>query len=276
MPGETLEEALAAAADLGRQGMGTLLTQLGENVTDRAEAEAVRSHYLEALERIRERRLDAEVSVKLTQLGLDLESDLARDSLGAIAERARSLGGRVWIDMEGTAYTDATLDLYRRVQRDHPNVGVCLQAYLRRTAADVEALLPLGAAIRLVKGAYREPPELAFPRKPDVDESFFTLTCRLLGEEARRAGVWLAIGTHDARLIARIEAFAAAQRLEPAGFEFALLYGIQRGEQARLARAGTSVRVLISYGSHWFPWYMRRLAERPSNVLFALRGMLGR
>lgn len=276
MPGETLDEALTAARGLGDRGMGAILTQLGENVTDATEAEAVERHYFELLDRLASAKLDVEISVKLTQLGLDLSLDNACGHVRAITERARGVGVRVWIDMEGTPYTDPTLEVFRRVRATHENVGVCLQAYLRRTASDVEALLPLGPAIRLVKGAYQEPETLAYTHKREVDESFFALTCRLLSADALTAGAWLALGTHDPRLIARIEAHATATGVTRDRFEFALLYGIQRNEQARLAAAGYCVRVLVSYGSHWFPWYMRRLAERPANVLFALRGILGR
>jgi proline dehydrogenase len=274
MPGETLEDAMSAALALRDQGMGAILTHLGENVTDRAEAAEVARHYAVVLERIRAAGLDAEVSVKPTQLGMDLGLETACEHVRGIAERARGMRGRVWIDMEGTPYTDATLELFRRVRASHDNVGVCLQSYLRRTAADLEALLPLAPSIRLVKGAYREPAALAFSRKRDVDENFFALTRRLLGAASLDAGAWLAVGTHDPRLIARIEAHAAAAGVSPDRFEFALLYGIQRPEQARLAAAGARVRVLVSYGTYWFPWYMRRLAERPANLLFALRGIL--
>ena len=276
MPGETLDEALVACRGLVDRGKGAILTQLGENVTDATEAQAVERHYLSVLERLRAEKLDIEISVKLTQLGLDLSFENACDHVRAIAGRARESGVRVWIDMEATPYTESTLEVFRRVRATHDNVGVCLQAYLRRTAADVEALLPIGPAIRLVKGAYQEPESLAYTHKREVDESFFTLTCRLLSADALAAGTWLALGTHDPRLIARIEAHAAGSGVARDRFEFALLYGIQREQQARLAAAGYRVRVLVSYGSHWFPWYMRRLAERPANVLFALRGIFGR
>ena len=275
MPGETLDAALAAATALRRQGLATILTRLGENIADRAEAGAVVRHYTEVLERVHAAGLDAEVSVKLTQLGLDLGAEVASGGLREIVRRAEAFGNRVWIDMEDSHYTDGTLEIFRDVRGSHANVGVCLQTYLRRTAADLETLLPLGAAVRLVKGAYREPGSIAFPRKQDVDESFFALSSRLLGAEARRAGAWLAAGTHDLRLIGRIKALVDAAAIPKGAFEFAMLYGIQREEQLRLARAGYRTRVLISYGSSWFPWYMRRLAERPANVLFVLRNVFG-
>lgn len=275
MPGEKLEDALGASETLRASGFGAVLTCLGENVTNETEARAVADHYLRVLDRVGERGLDAEISIKLTHMGLDLSPDLAVANVARLARRAAEVGRRVWIDMEGSAYTDATLDVFRRLRRDHTAVGVCLQSYLRRTRDDLESLIPLGSAIRLVKGAYMEPPDRAFPRKADVDESFFSLAERLLSEEARRAGVWTVIGTHDPSLIRRICDRASRAGVPKDSFEFDLLYGIRRDEQTRLAREGYRVRVLISYGSYWFPWYMRRLAERPANVLFVARGILG-
>jgi proline dehydrogenase len=275
MPGETLDDGLRAAAGLHDQGLGAILTHLGENVSDRAEAEAEAQHYLDALDRIRAAGLDAEVSVKLTQLGLDLAPDLACEHVRKVATRAGEHGRRLWIDMEGSAYTEITVDLYRRLLPQHRNLGVALQAYLYRTQRDVEALMPLGGAIRIVKGAYREPPSVAFPTKRDVDRNFLTLTQQLLGPEARSAGLWVAVATHDRHIIARIEALVRAGGVPRDGFEFAMLYGIGREEQRRLARQGQRMRVLISYGSHWFPWYMRRLAERPANLWFVVRSVLG-
>jgi len=276
MPGETLDEALLAATALQTAGMGVILTHLGENVVERAEAEAVVQGYLGLLERLRTTDLDAEVSIKLTQLGLDLSPDLAYEHLVRIAERTRQHGSRLWIDMESTAYTDATLAAYRRARADSFEVGVALQAYLRRTRADLEALIPLGGAVRLVKGAYDEPAELAFRHKHETDQSFYDLAVRLLQPDARRAGMGLTAGTHDPVLIRRIEAAAQAAGCPKDGYEYAMLYGIGRSEQERLTRQGCRVRVLISYGAYWFPWYMRRLAERPANMLFVMRNLMSR
>lgn len=273
MPGETVEEALAAAKELKQQSLSTVFTNLGENVTDPAEADRVTVHYLGVLGRVRDMGLKTEVSVKLTQLGLDLDPELCYANLRRIIENAGPQSV-VWIDMEASNYVDATLDLFRRARHAYPNVGVCLQAYLHRTAKDLASLIPLGAAIRLVKGAYKEPPEVAFPRKKDVDENFFSLTVQLLSEEARAAGVRPAIATHDRKLIQRITHYAGSKGLGSDRFEFQMLYGIQREEQLRLAREGWKSVVLIAYGSYWFPWYMRRLAERPANVLFVLRNLL--
>jgi proline dehydrogenase len=274
MPGESLGDALGTAAGMGQDGIGLVLTRLGESVTDIAEADAVAAHYLDALERIRAANIDAEISVKPTQLGLDVDPARCLAHLRELAGRAAALGNFVWIDMEQSRYVDATLELCRSVRAQHANLGVCLQSYLFRTAQDVERLLPTGAGIRLVKGAYREPPEIAFPRKRDVDASYLTLARRLLSDDARQRGVRAVFGTHDTRLLRAIADHAFSLGRPARGCEFHLLYGIQRAEQRRLAREGHTVRVLVSYGSYWFPWYMRRLAERPANVLFVAKSLL--
>ena len=274
MPGEQLEDAIGAAKLLANEHLSGILTHLGENVRDAAEARAVTDHYLEVVRRVQESGLDAEVSVKLTQLGLDLGVDVATGNLLRIAEAARAISGRLWIDMESSPYVDRTLEVYRTVKAQFPRLGVCVQAYLRRTPQDLEMLVALGAAVRVVKGAYNEPADIALPGKADVDESFYRLSIRLLAEDARKNAAWLAAGTHDPHLIARIAAWAEGAGLPRESYEFAMLYGIQRAEQSRLAASGYRCRVLVSYGSFWFPWYMRRLAERPANVLFVLRGVL--
>ncbi|MGH9535867.1 MAG: proline dehydrogenase family protein [Terriglobales bacterium] len=279
MPGEDAEDGLRAAGEMWRAGVPTVFTELGENVSARPEAEAVAAHYIALYPQIMALRLPATVSVKLTQLGLDFDPEFCYASVARIIE-ASAAGAQaagqtppiVWIDMEASGYVDATLNLYRRARRAFSNVGVCLQAYLHRTAADVEALLPLGPAIRLVKGAYQEPPTVAFRDKADVDKNYYQLTTRMLAADARAAGLQLAAATHDRAMIARICAYALEQNLKTA-FEFQMLYGIQRGEQIRLAREGWRSTVLIAYGSYWFPWYMRRLAERPANVTFLLRNL---
>jgi len=273
MPGESLEEALGTAPDLARDRIGLVLTRLGESVTDAAEADEVAAHYLDALESIRAQRVNAEISVKPTQLGLDIDASRCLAHVRALAGRAAALGNFVWIDMEQSRYVDATLELARTVRAAHANVGVCVQAYLFRTAQDLERLLPIGAGVRLVKGAYKEPAEIAFPRKADVDANYLTLARRLLADDARKAGVRAVFGTHDTRLLGAIAESNAALGRPARDAEFHLLYGIQRAEQQRLARAGHAVRVLVSYGSYWFPWYMRRLAERPANVWFVARSL---
>ena len=271
MPGETAEDALRAASELQQHSVGGILTYLGENVRDKAEAERVTLHYLGVLDRIRSLRLDVELSVKLTQLGLDLDSQTAFDNTEQIVRH--SAPALVWIDMEQSSCVDATLELYTRARRIYPNVGVCLQAYLFRTQDDLGSLLPLGPAIRLVKGAYHEPPDRAFPHKAGVDANYLKLAKRLLSKEARTAGVRAAFATHDRRLIQQIADYAKASGLEKQSFEFQMLFGIRRREQQRLAQEGWRLRVLISYGERWFPWFMRRLAERPANLLFLLRNL---
>jgi proline dehydrogenase len=273
LPGEDVEAALAAAAELKKAGSGAVLTCLGENLTAPAEAGHVARHYLAVLDRIQARSLDAEISVKLTQLGLDFSQSECEQHVAALAGRAAALGTWIWIDMESTAYTDVTLAIYRRVRERHRNVGVCVQSYLRRTARDVEDLIGMGAGVRLVKGAYKEPPDRAFPSKKDVDSSYFTLAGALLGQRATAAGVRAIFGTHDPVLIHRIEEEGRRLGLPSGALEFQMLYGIRLKEQARLAAQGHRFKVLISYGDAWFPWYMRRLAERPANVLFVLRSL---
>ena len=279
LPGENLQDAVAAAQRLADNRLDTLLTHLGENVADRAEADSVTNHYLDVIDRIRAARLRSEISVKLTQLGLDIDREFCYANLISLIERLRAGSAPpqkvVWIDMEQSPYVDLTLDLFTRARKAYANVGVCVQAYLYRTEKDLDCLIPMGAAVRLVKGAYHEPSEIAFPKKSDVDENYFHLAQRLLSPEARRAGVRAALATHDVKLIARISKWAAAQGLSKNQIEFAMLYGIQRGEQLRLAREGYPTSVLISYGSFWFPWFVRRLAERPANVLFLARNFFG-
>lgn len=273
MPGEQIQDALAAARLLEGQGLGTVLTHLGEDVADPAEADAVTRHYAGALGRIRSAGLNSTLSVKLTHLGLGLSLQLCQANLERILQQSNSKD-TVWIDMEASPYVDATLDLYRRVRRTYANVGVCLQSYLYRTADDLASLLPLGPAIRLVKGAYLEARDRAFPRKRDVDENFFVLAQTLFGSEAQSAGTRTVIATHDRKLIRRIEDLARSRGLTREHFQFQMLYGIQRQEQLRLAKDGWQSSVLISYGTYWFPWFMRRLAERPANLAFLARNLI--
>lgn len=274
LPGESLDDALAAAERLNENGALAVLTHLGENVSQRSEAEKVVEGYIGALERIRSANLAAEISVKLTQLGLDLDAELCRANLTRLVESS-ARDKTVWVDMEHSSYVDATLAIYRQVHAAHPNAGVCLQAYLFRTEKDLASLILLGAAVRLVKGAYSEPPEIAFAEKKDVDENFFHLAKMLLGPAARTTGVRATMATHDRALIARISDWAVAEGIAKDQIEFQMLYGINRGEQQRLAGERYRTGVLVSYGSYWFPWFMRRLAERPANVFFIARNIFG-
>lgn len=271
MPGETIDDALRAAAEQQREGIHTILTRLGENITRVEEAEEVTQHYFEVLDKVAAAGLDAQVSVKPTQLGLDQDPAICRSNLDRLIERTERRNNFLWIDMEGSPYVDPTLDLYRYGRARSSKIGVAIQAYLFRTAADVESLIPLGSAIRIVKGAYLEPPDIAFPRKADVDENFFKMCVRLLQPDAIRAGCLLHIATHDMTLVERLTAWIEANDVPESAYEFAMLYGIQRGHQQRMAKEGKRLRVLISYGEYWFPWYMRRLAERPANVWFVVK-----
>jgi proline dehydrogenase len=272
MPGERLEDALDAAGGLAETGIASTLTLLGENLRSEAEAEEVEAHYLEAIAAVGRRGLDAEISVKPTQLGLDFDAGRTRDR---IARLMRATASTVWIDMESSKYVDATLDIFRSLRAEGANLGVCLQAYLHRTEADLGALLPLDPSIRIVKGAYQEPPTVAMARKSDVDRAFVRAASRLLRARAKGGTGRPVIATHDPRMIAEANRMAVELGLARSSFEHALLFGIARQEQQRLARHGYRVRVLISYGSAWFPWYMRRLAERPANLWFVAKQIFG-
>jgi proline dehydrogenase len=274
MPGEDVDSALAAARGFEADGIAVMFTRLGENVTKVEEGDAVAEHYLQLLDTIAERSLDGEVSVKLTQLGYDIDRERALAHCERLAERAAASGRTLWVDMEGSPYVEGTLDLYRRLHEARPNTGLCLQAYLHRTAADIQELIPRNPAIRLVKGAYAEPASIAYQKRQDVDANYVALAVAML--EGIRAGhtVTIGLGTHDVRLIEQIAEHAVALGLDRRAFEVEMLYGIRSGEQRRLAKEGYRVRDLIAYGEAWYPWYMRRLAERPANVLFALRQLL--
>jgi proline dehydrogenase len=267
MPGETADEALGAAQRLAGDGLPVTFTVLGENVDDASQATAATGEYLRLLDRIEDMGLDAEVSVKITQLGFDVDPDATMHHLERLAARSDAMGRTVWIDMESTSYVDGTIELYRELLARHPNAGLCLQAYLRRTWDDVQGLAGSGPTIRLVKGAYREPKEHAFQDKRLIEESFFRLASHL-ATSARR----LALGTHDTELIARI---ASAIPGGHDSFEVAMLYGIRTDAQRRLVADSYTVRTLISYGPHWYPWFMRRIAEKPvANSLLALRNLV--
>ena len=273
MPGETLEDALAAALPLQAAGIATMYTRLGENLEHVSEAEEVAAHYIDAIDKIVAAGITGEVSVKPTQLGLDLDPDLCLGHLVRIAEHAAAAGSYLWIDMEGSAYCEATIELYERLRASQPNTGLCLQAYLRRTAADIERLRPLDPAIRLVKGAYDEKEAIAYRNRRNVDSNFVGLAVAFL-IDGRGRPIRLGLGTHDVALIEQIAEQVKAAGIGRDGFEVEMLYGVRTDQQFRLAKAGYRVQTLIAYGEHWYPWYMRRLAERPANVWFVMRQML--
>ena len=271
LPGEGFESALKAATEFRARGVGALFTLLGENVTDLADANKVVEHYQEVL--AASAGVQAEVSVKPTQLGLDIDPDAAYDNLQRLCRAAANARTFLWVDMEGSAYTERTLDLYKTLRAEHANVGLALQAYLHRTVTDVASLMPVKPAIRLVKGAYAESPEIAFTAKRAVDENYLAL-CALMLPEVKRRNLRLVLATHDTVLIAKAWRFGQALGMERQQFEVAMLYGIRTDEQLRLAREGFAVRDLISWGDAWYAWYLRRLAERPANMWFVARQLL--
>jgi len=272
MPGETLDDAISAAHELKKQNIASVLTHLGENISDQQEAENVTAHYQQVLERIRAEDLGTEISVKLTQLGLDLSPELCEQNLRRLLALEHP-AGTLWIDMETSAYVDATLGVYTRLLAEHPNVGICLQAYLRRTAADIEALRPLKPTVRLVKGAYAEPPDVAIRSRDAINANYLALAETLLRAQTRGEVRRAAFATHDPRLISRITGFAAEKNISRGEVEVQMLYGIQRGEQERLASGGWRSGVLVAYGDYWYPWFVRRLAERPANLWLLLRNL---
>ena len=273
MPGEEFQDALKVAVEWKPRKIGALFTQLGENITDLAEAAVVVQHFEVVLTRAAEAGVDPVISVKPTHVGLDIDAAAALANLQRLAAAAEKAGGWLWIDMEGSAYTDRTLDFYQRLRPQSPHVGVALQAYLYRTVSDVAGLLPLKPAIRLVKGAYAEPPEVAFTAKRDVDANYLAL-CVFMLPELMRNRLRLVLATHDVDLVAKTWRFGQALGMERSQLEVAMLYGIRAREQVRLAREGFTVWDLIAYGDAWYAWYLRRLAERPANVWFVARQLL--
>ena len=275
MPGETLEQALTAARSLTTRNLGVILSYLSEHVNDTDGAAAITGHYLQALRQIQSLDPPLEISVKLSQLGLDdpdRRTEICLENLRSILEQAGARN-RVWIDMESSPYVDRTLAVYRKLRPSFPRLGVCIQAYLHRSLRDLEGFFSTGASIRLVKGAYREPADRAYPRRQDIDRNFIRLAKQLLTLESLAAGVETAIATHDPHLIRHTEALAASAGLGKGDFEYQMLYGIQTTEQLRLAREGYRSQVLICYGEQWFPWFMRRLAERPANLGSVVRNL---
>ncbi len=274
MPGEDSDAALSAAQKLAESDVLSLLTLLGENIEGSKDAENVTAHYLQVLEQIHDLGIPSQISIKPTQLGLDLSRDMCFEQLNTLLDQAARQKNFVWLDMESSEYVEPTLELLRRGRESHDNVGVCLQSYLYRTAKDLEPLLDSHTSIRLVKGAYREPPSVAFPRKKDVDKNFLELAVKMLSACSSVDSGTAAFGTHDIGLVNRIIDEAARRNVANDRFEVQMLYGIGREDQLRMAEAGQRVRVLISYGAEWFPWYMRRLAERPANVWFVVKTAL--
>lgn len=273
MPGETMAEALTAGDELLATGIPAIYTRLGENLTEMGQADAVAAHYRTLLGSIAARHGDGSISPKLTQLGLDLDAEAAYRHCLDLAQHARGVGSRFWIDMEDSSYVDRTLDLYERLLGEEPGVGVCLQAYLHRTPADIERLRPLGASVRLVKGAYDEPADRAVRSKAGVSAAYREQALSML-PDAVAGRLTLGLGTHDVELVEDIAREGEARGFGRDAFEIQMLYGIRTDQQHRLRADGYRVRVLIAYGEYWYPWYVRRLAERPANVWFAMRQLL--
>jgi proline dehydrogenase len=272
MPGEHASDALEAGAAIAASGRGLIFTQLGEAITSAEAAVVVRDHYLGFFDQIRARRLPAQVSVKPTQLGLDLSFAECERHLQALAAKAEETGSALWLDMEDSKYVDRTFELYVALKRNHPSTGVALQAYLHRTPNDLARLMPLKPVIRLVKGAYDEPKEIAFAKKADTDGAYYELASEML--KAARTGDCVPIfGTHDLGLIGRIADRAPSSGVGKDKYQIHMLYGIRDAAQRRLVAEGHIVKTLVSYGAAWYRWYMRRLAERPANVLFVVKSL---
>ena len=248
MPGEDLNDAILAAKDFLQKGIPTVFTHLGENITELKEAREVTNHYLDVLDKTAANKLETEISLKLTQIGLDLSFEKSLENFKVIARKANSLGNFVWIDIEGSPYTSITLDFYKRVKEEYQNAGLCLQAYLLRTESDVNELLNIRPTIRLVKGAYSEPKEIAFEKKSDVDKNYFRLA-EILLNEIKNNDIRVAFATHDMTLINKIVDAAGKQNIQRDKLEFQMLYGIKTSEQLRLVKEGYKLKVLISYGS---------------------------
>jgi proline dehydrogenase len=269
VPGEQLPPAIEAARACNRAGMTVSLDHLGENVVTREDAERARGSYSEALEQIAARGVDGNVSLKLTHIGLDLGEDFCSEQLRILTRRADALGNFVRVDMEGSAYTDRTLRMVKQARAETSAVGTVIQAYLYRSEDDIRDLLGINCRIRLVKGAYKEPSRIAFRRKKDVDANFVKLMKILLP-----SGTYHALATHDPKMIEAAIRFAAEQNITKDKFEFQMLYGIRTDLQSQLMRQGYRVRVYIPYGQDWFPYFMRRLAERPANLVFFAKNFL--
>ena len=276
--GDTLEEAIAATRQLNNHGLEVTLDHLGESVSDEAGALQATQDYIELLDAIAQSGIRATASLKLTQLGLDIRKDLCVDNVHQILEKAKATGNHITIDMESSDYTDVTLDVYRKLRDEHgfDNVGIVIQAYLYRSESDMKALAAEGAFVRLCKGAYKEPPDRAFPDKADVDANFVHLVEQFLNPEACAAGAYLGIATHDEKMIDASIAHVKQHNVPYENFEFQMLYGIRSRLQQQLHDDGYKVRVYVPYGTQWYPYFMRRLAERPANIIFFISNFFRR
>ncbi len=275
--GETMDDAIDTARALNMKGMKVTMDLLGEHVSNADDAIAARGEIARLLQRIASSELhDTNVSVKLSQLGMRISEELVLENMRTLLTQAQELNNRIRIDMEESEVTEQTLRIYRKLREDFPNVGIVIQAYLRRSEDDIRQLVDEGAWVRLCKGAYAEPPEVAFPDKKDTDANFVKLTEMMLSQEARDKGVYLGVATHDEKMIDAALNYARANDIPPAAFEFQMLYGIRRDLQESLAAEGYQVRVYVPYGTAWYPYFVRRLAERPANLWFFISNFVRR
>lgn len=273
MPGETETDAIITAKELLNEKIQITFTKLGENITQIHEAEKVRDHYLKLIDTIKSENIDIELSIKLTQLGFDLSENISFQYCKEIAESVQQkLGNTLFIDMEGSAYTQRTINFYKKLKESYNNIGLCLQAYLYRTKEDLLQLIDIDSQIRLVKGAYRESADIAFPKKADVDKNYFELA-KILLENIHQKNSRVVFGTHDEILIEKIIKEAKYLGIQKDRLEFQMLYGIKNNYVRDLVRRGYKGSILIAYGESWYAWYMRRLAERPANVWFVLKSI---
>jgi len=272
--GEKMEEAIDSVRELNKRGIEATLDYLGENVEEPEVAVAAREEYIRLLETIRKERINSYVSIKLTQMGLSIDEELALENAAQVVKKAAETGSFVRIDMEDSRFTDATLRIFRTLKKDFNGaVGIVIQAYLYRSIKDIVELAEEGANVRICKGAYKEPKEIAYPKKREVNRNFLRLVKIMLSREAREKGAYLAIATHDEKIIKKTSEFIEKNRIGKNFFEFQMLYGIRRDLQGKLKEMGYRMRVYVPYGTHWYPYFMRRLAERPANVFFLLKNI---
>ena len=271
--GETLEEAIEVVKKLNAQGLGVTFDLLGESVSKESEARESKDGYLRALDAIAANKVQSQVSVKLTQMGLDISPDLCLDNMRQILRRAKETGAFVTIDMEDSKHTQITLNVFKTLREEFDNVGIVIQSYLYRSEEDMKALYALGANVRLCKGAYKEPAEVAFPKKKDVDANYLKLAQIFLQSNGNSNGAYLDLATHDEKIIDWAKEYTTTHKVDRKRFEFQMLYGIRSDLQRKLAADGYTMRVYVPYGTHWYPYFMRRLAERPANVIFIISNL---
>ena len=275
MPGTTAEEAISAAKELIAFKIPTTFTILGENITSLEEAEKNTQHYIVLLDKIKNENLDTEISLKLTQIGFDLSFDKSFELFSSIISKAKIFNNNIFIDMEDSSYVDKTITFYKKIKETYNNVGLCLQAYLYRTLNDLKNIIDINSWIRLVKGAYKESSSVAIQKLAQVNRNYMLLSEYLL-DQIKEKGIRVAFGTHDLIIQEQVKKIAKEVGIQKNQFEFQMLYGIKTSEQYKLAANGFNIRTLISYGKHWYPWYMRRLAERPANIGFVLKNIFNK